>query len=144
MPDNAPLSLSLWALSIAFNERLSRELASLGITSAEFRLIGEVLQCPDGIRQSELARRLSVSAPTVSAAVARMERSGLLVRRPDLKDPRAKLVSVAPRAPLAEGAVVLSRIEADLAAGLSDEEHTTLGDSMTRLAQALAGTPGDL
>ncbi len=120
------LAARVWALGLAFEARLARELVALKLSVADFRLIGEVMGAPAGLRQSELSRRLGVTAPTVSAAVSRLERAGVLRRRVDPDDPRAKRVYLSEAAPLEPGLEVLQRLDALLRAGLSAADRKRL------------------
>lgn len=130
-------TLSLWALSHALEQRLTHELAALGLTLAEFRLIGEVLNAPEGLRQSQLAERLGVRPPTVSAAVKRMEASGLLRREVDPEDPRARRVIVAEGAPLGPGLDVIARIDTLIRSTLGTDATAELTGLVQRLPTAL-------
>ncbi len=121
-----PLIVHLWRISDALDARLTRELARIGLTLAEFRLVGEVMRATTGLRQSELAARLGVTAPTVSAAVKRLEKDGVLRRRTDPSDPRARLVEIAPEAPLSTGLDILSLVQEGATRGLSAGEHEQL------------------
>ena len=51
----------------------------------------------DGLRMGELARRARLSKQTMTTLVARLERDGLVERRPDPADARAQLVFLTPR-----------------------------------------------
>jgi len=104
-------TLVLWVAATAVENRLAQGLTELGLTLAEFRLIGEVLTTPEGLRQSQLAERLGVRPPTVSAAVKRMEASGLLRREVDPDDPRARRVFLADGAPLGPGLDVVKTLD---------------------------------
>ncbi len=115
--------VALWALFISFEQRLAAELAPLGLTVSGFRLIGEVMSSPDGIRQSELARRLGVRPPTISAAVRRLEERGFVYRTPDPEDPRARRVCLSPETSLGAGVDVLSRLNERLFGGLTPGER---------------------
>lgn len=134
---NDLLILQLWQLSVTFEARLAAELAELGLSVPAFRLVGEVARTPHGLRQSELASRLGVSAPTVSAAVTRLESDGVLVRRADPDDPRARRVCLAEGASLEPGAEVLRRLEALLVQGLSADERVAMQQGIVRLQQRL-------
>ncbi len=131
------LVLRLWRASAAFDRRLADELAHYGLTVAAFRLVGEVLRAPDGLRQGELARRLGVRPPTISNAVDRLERDGLVVRRVDPEDPRARRVHLAPDAPLTKGIDVLQRMEAALLEGLDPADHARLTPLLDHLADRM-------
>jgi MarR family transcriptional regulator for hemolysin len=131
------LGLRVWALHVQFEARLERALARLGLTPAEFRLIGEVMQAPAGIRQGDLARRLGVRAPTVSAAVSRLEADGMVCRRTDPRDPRARLIVMADNAPLLHGVEILEAIEGDLYGVLTTAERRTVADLLDRVTANL-------
>ena len=134
------LSIQLWSLFVAFEARLAHDLQSLNLSVAAFRLVGEVMQAPEGIRQSVLATRLGVRPPTVSAAVSKLESQGVLVRTVDPDDPRAFLVSLKPGAPIAAGASILQCIDDDLNAVLSPEQRSTLSHTLTAMIGQLTST----
>ena len=138
---DALVTLKVWNLAVVFEQRLAAELSSFGLSVAAFRLIGVVMMEPGGLRQGEIARRLGVRAPTVSAAVARLEKDGLIVRSPDPDDPRARLVSLAPNAPLKPGFDVLRQMEALLTEGLNSEEVRATEEMVERLSKSLETGP---
>ena len=129
--------LKIWALSAAFERRLATELAGFGLSVAAFRLIGEVMREPEGLRQGELARRLGVRPPTVSTAVARLEKDGLVRRVPDPDDPRARRVHLNPDAPLLPGLEMLGRLESVLVDGLDKDEFEHLAELLDTLCTRL-------
>ena len=61
----------------------------------------------DGLRMGELARRARLSKQTMTDLVRRLERDGLVERRPDPADARASLITLSTRSrafrPVAEG-----------------------------------------
>lgn len=135
-PPSHPITERLWALSAAFHARLAHDLAALGLTVAEFRLVGEVMRS-DGLRQSELAALLGVTAPTVSAAVQRLEKAGVLTREKDASDPRARVVRIAAGAPLETGLDVLDGLEVRAVASLSARQRAQLPRLLDRMTAAL-------
>ena len=130
--------LQLWELAVNFEARLATELAELGLSGSTFRLVGELMHAPDGLRQGELARRLGVRPPTVSAAVSRLERDGLVLRKKDPDDPRARRVCLAENADLGAGFEVLLRLENTLVDGLTPLEVDAMRGLLTTLNQRLA------
>ena len=61
-------------------------------------------------RLSDLVRREQIKQPALTSAVARLEREGLVERRPDPRDGRASMLSLT-----ADGQSVVSRRHADRA-----------------------------
>lgn len=131
------LVVTLWTTAIAFERRLAAELATMGLSVASFRLIGEVMREPQGVRQGELARRLGVRPPTVSTAVAKLEADGIVSRVPDPSDPRARLVLLAENAPLLPGIDLFQRLESLLVAGLNADEQSQLRAGLSQLTANL-------
>jgi DNA-binding MarR family transcriptional regulator len=92
----------------------------------------------DGLRMGELARRAHLSKQTMTELVRRLERDGLVERRPDPADARASLVSLSSRSrsfrPVAEA--TLARLDADARALLGvrrvEELRRALGELAAR------------
>ena len=133
--------IKIWALSVAFERRLAADLAKLGLSVSSFRLIGELMREPNGVRQSELARRLGVRPPSVSSAVTRMEQDGLVIRVQDPRDPRARLVLLAPNASLLPGREILGVLEALLVRGRSESDREQLAEQLEDLRVRLESGP---
>lgn len=53
-----------------------------------------VLHRSDSMSQKELAGRLNVTPPSITASIQKMERDGYLTRHPDLKDQRVMRLSL--------------------------------------------------
>ncbi len=77
--------------------------------------------------QAELARHMALEQPTMAATLARMERDGMLVRRPDPRDGRKMLVGLAPEARDRMEAVARAVVSVNglALAGLTDAERKT-------------------
>lgn len=128
----------LWALQIAFQARLDGALAGLGLTSAGFRLVGELMGAPQGLSQRELAQRLGVKAPTVSVAVSRLEAAGVVNRVENREDPRSWSVRLAANAPLAHGVEVLERLERELIGPLSAKDRRGMLALLDRVTERMS------
>ena len=59
----------------------------IGIYPRQMPIMG-LLKEHDGYSQSELAARMHVKPPTVTVTVHRLEKAGMVIRRPDKKDQR--------------------------------------------------------
>jgi MarR family transcriptional regulator, lower aerobic nicotinate degradation pathway regulator len=102
------------------------ELAPFGITPPQFALLA-FLWKQDGLSQVELSDKTAVDRTTISGLVDRLQKSGLVVRRPHPEDRRACLVHLtAPGKALEERLTpvalrVRGRIGADLGPGEYDQ-----------------------
>jgi DNA-binding MarR family transcriptional regulator len=88
-----PLSYAIFAMARTHRAIAAGGLAGLGLfPNQEIMLIQ--LAGAGGLSQKTLAQTLEVSHPTVAKTVARMERAGLVTRRPSDQDKRVSLVSL--------------------------------------------------
>ncbi len=88
-------------------------------------------------RISDLAESERVTQPGMTALVNRLEKEGLVARRPDPTDGRAVLVTATPAAPEALGERDLRRTErfAELLARLDGDERDRLAAALPVLAR---------
>jgi DNA-binding MarR family transcriptional regulator len=77
------------------NQAFRRRVAHLGITPDQFTVMRTLLERA-GITQSELTEHMGSDPNTVASLLERMERSGLLERRPHEKDRRAHRLHLKP------------------------------------------------
>jgi|TARA_R100000049_G_C1953568_1_gene103939 DNA-binding MarR family transcriptional regulator len=132
MVDNARL------LRRAFDERVR----AIGITGPQARLLLALERSP-GENQAFHAELLEVEPITLCRMVDRMEESGLVERRNDPRDRRARLLYLTPRA-----AGEAERIRAALAGmldqmldGLDENEQAAFSRMLHRVSGNLSTTP---
>ena len=108
--------------------------------SAEVRVLITIVDNP-GLRQAQLAERLYIEPMTLVGHLDRLVGRGLVERRPDPGDRRAKLVFPTERAGpvLEELRAISAGIKAAQTAGFSAEEATALRGLLTRVRANLAG-----
>jgi DNA-binding MarR family transcriptional regulator len=106
--------------------------------AAELRVLKTVVERP-GERQTRLAEALFIEPMTLSGHLDRLEKRGLIERRPDTHDRRAKNV-----VPTADAAVALERlltlgaaVRAAPTEALRPEETPQLRDMLVRVRAAL-------
>jgi len=91
------------------------------------------------LSQKELAQIAGVEQPTMVETIARMERDGIVQRKPNPDDKRGKLVSLTrtsrARFPKARAAILEGEREAT--AGLSDDEKALLRGLLQRVVSNL-------
>ncbi len=121
-----------------FATGLQRRIAPLGLAPAQFMVLLELWQ-EDGQTQSMLNHRLDVEQATMANTLSRMERDGLIERKPSDKDRRAKLIYLTGKSQgLQEHATQAALAQNDVALGLlSEAEKATLIDMMQRVISSM-------
>ncbi len=116
-----------------------REVASLGITSAQWRVLLRLNREP-GLKQVELADRLDVEPITACRMVDRLEEAGLVERRRDPEDRRAWRLELTPKAtPVVERLKALAEEMSVLAfAGVSQAEVDQVRGVLARVRDNVA------
>lgn len=110
--------------------------AGPGITAGEARTLSHAARA-GSVRQNVLAERMNVEAMTLSDYVDRLEARGLVTRRTDPSDRRAKLVELTPAADEVLAAIqpIAAGVRADVARSIS-REHWGLLMELLKTARA--------
>jgi MarR family transcriptional regulator, organic hydroperoxide resistance regulator len=132
------VSWQLAKLAKAHRALVGDALAELGLHVGQ-DLVLEQLWREDGLTQSALVTRLGVEPPTVTKALQRLERAGMLRRERDPDNPRLWRVYLtergrALRRPVRE---LRRQVERRLLTGLDDEERERLVALLARLTANL-------
>ena len=117
-----------------------RRTRSLGLTRAQWQTLFHLAR-NEGCNQATLADLLDVEPITLARTIDRLELSGLVERRPDPGDRRARLLFLGERAhPLLEQLRALGAETREIAlAGISDDERTLLMTLLTKMRANLTG-----
>lgn len=124
-----------------FAAALAGRVQPLGLAPAQFMVLLE-LWAREGRTQAELTAALSVEQATMANTLARMERDGLIERRPSPEDRRARLVHLTPKARgLQEHAVSEARdVNRQALEGFSEAEAAQFLAQMRRVIANLQRT----
>lgn len=76
---------------------LSERLQPLGLATAQFAVLLELWD-RDAVTQKDLVERLDIEQATVGNTLQRMQRDGLIVRKPHPSDGRSQIVCLTPKA----------------------------------------------
>ncbi|MEA3239597.1 MAG: MarR family winged helix-turn-helix transcriptional regulator [Candidatus Bipolaricaulota bacterium] len=89
----------------------------------------------DGVTQSELAHSLHVAPATVTIALQRMERVGLIERRPDKRDQRVSHVFLTDRGRSLRMKVEENwhKLEGQMLVGFSSKEREVMSEHLLRI-----------
>jgi DNA-binding MarR family transcriptional regulator len=147
-PAGSPLSRSVgFALSTtgyAVAQRFRQALAPLKLEPREFALLRAV-GAAEGQTQQAIGERLQIPASRMVAFVDALEGRGLLERRPNLKDRRARALHLTPagREVLERAFALALAYERDLCAELQGAEREQLLGLLQRIADRL-GLPAQV
>lgn len=97
-----------------FAAALTERIRPLGLTTGQFPILLE-LWGEDGLTQKQLVTRLDLEQATVANTLARMERDGLIERKPHPQDGRAQMIRLtrkakALREPAIEAAAAVNEV----------------------------------
>lgn len=136
IPPEEPLGILFSDVARLYWRRLEAAFAAadLDFTSAEMRLLVTVIDHP-GLRQTALAERLHIEPMTLCGHLDRLAAKGLVERRPDPEDRRAKLVHATPEGPttLARMRAATAGLRAAPVEGFAPREVELLRDLLGRV-----------
>ena len=120
-----------------FAREVDRKVRELGV-SAGYLPVLFALADGKALTQTALAQVAAIEQPTMAATLTRMERDGLVQRRPDPNDGRSSLVLLTPTAQKKVRAVeaAVSKVNDRALSGLTEKERVAF---MTAL-QAIVGS----
>ncbi len=122
-----------------FARELAEAVRPLGLAPAQFMVLLELWR-EEGLTQKDLVGRLDVEQATMAATLSRMERDGLIERRPDQADARARRIQLTARArALQEPALSAAKgVNARALAGFPEGERRALLSGLRRIVGALS------
>jgi DNA-binding MarR family transcriptional regulator len=136
------LGRDLVLLAKSMRARLESRLANAGASLPAWAVLSCAIE-EEGLSQRQLADRMGIEGATLTRHLDRLEADGLVARRRDGDDRRILRVVATPAAHdlHARMASVAGSLDADLIAGLSDEELAELRRLLACLSSNLGDTP---
>lgn len=133
--------LVLWKATRAVEARAFQSIAGTGLCASDFGVL-EALLHKGALPVNVLGRKLLLTTGSITQAVERLVRRGLVLRKDDLADRRVRLVELTPAGrqliepAFAQHAADLETVVAVLTPG----ERTLLVDLLRKLGSAASGT----
>lgn len=120
-------------LSKLLRQTFNEAIAEQGLFSGQQDIVFTLLE-NEGMTVGELAKRLDVSAATVSVSVKRMEKSGFITKKADKKDARIIRLYPTEKARIAPENVKkhMDALEIILSSGMTKEEADQLSDLLEK------------
>lgn len=122
-------------LNRLYDRRMQEALGDLGVAPGQFAPLVMLFE-QDGLTQAELCRRINVEQPTMANTLDRMERDGLIKRKPDPDDKRRATIHLTPRADDMRARVMeqARQVAAQAVKALSASEQDQLFSLIARLS----------
>lgn len=143
------IAVSAWLRLLKVQALLEREVRRRlgdGFTLPQFDVLNQLARRPEGMTFVELSRQLLVTAGNLTGIVDRLEREGLVLRRPHPADRRAWRLTLTPRGwrAVSQTIPVHNRAVMRLMAALSQRDLRELRALLGRLRDRLEDrlTPG--
>ncbi|WP_292224819.1 MarR family transcriptional regulator [Brevundimonas sp.] len=131
------------ASQLIVRERQSPVFSRYGLQHGEFDVLATLRRsgAPEGLTPTALFEAAMMSSGGMTARIDRLEKAGLVERRPHPSDRRATLVKLTDKGfDLIEAMMPVHELTAqDILSPLSREEQTALNDLLARLIGALDG-----
>ncbi|WP_052348310.1 MarR family winged helix-turn-helix transcriptional regulator [Imhoffiella purpurea] len=104
------LTSGIVRLSRVYRKEVNRQLASYGISDAQAVPVLTIARCGGGMRQNELAEEIGIVGPSLVRLLDQLCAHGLVERRDDVSDRRAKRLHLT-----SDGEALAARVEEALA-----------------------------
>lgn len=126
-------------LARQWRRAIEKRLEESGLTDATWAPLVHLSAAGDGITQKDLASLVGIDGSTLVRLLDILSDKGLIERRTDKMDRRAKqlFLTLAGRTAVAEVRSQLNAAEAELLKGIGDEDIVTVVNVMTRIAARL-------
>ena len=115
-------------------------LQPFGLTEATWLPLLHLARAPRAMRQKDLAASLSLDSSSVVRLLDNLQAAGLIERREEPGDRRAKTIHLTPagRATVEQVEVVSQNIRRSVLAGLSDDEIAAASETLEHICGVLA------
>ncbi|MFC4294175.1 MarR family winged helix-turn-helix transcriptional regulator [Novosphingobium tardum] len=122
-----------------FRKRFDAASGQAGLTGPQWRLLGAIQRNP-GANQIALANFLDVEPITAARMIDRLEKAGLVERRPDPGDRRAWCLHLteAAQPQIAEARALAEKVIARSLAGIDENDQALLRDLLGRMRDNLS------
>lgn len=125
-------------------KRFDQRAREVGLTRAQWQVLA-YLAMNEGINQAGLADLLEIEPITLSRQLGRMEEAGLVIRQPDPKDKRARILLLSEQAnELLDGfRTVGRRVIEEVTVGLTPDEIEAMKHGLRHVRAALSERGGE-
>ncbi len=130
------ISLFIKRSALVFDKLSNQLLAPYELTSSQFKILMVLYHAPgDSVRQADIEAKFSMTNPTVTGLVQKLEAKGLVRRVPHPGDRRSKVLVLTERAAAMKDELLAlaDSLEQQMTAKLTAEECDQLGALLEKL-----------
>jgi DNA-binding MarR family transcriptional regulator len=126
----------------AHRGKMGEALTEIGLYTGQEMFLWHLWR-QDGLTQSQMVERMCVQPPTISKMLDRLEKAGLVERRPDPEDTRISRVYLTEQGHRSQRAVqdIWTNLEQRISEGLSVEERIVLRRLLLQVHENLTRNP---
>jgi MarR family transcriptional regulator for hemolysin len=142
--DDRSFGFLLHDIARLLGKRFEQGARSLGLSTAQWRALAHLQRC-EGTNQSRLAELLELEPISLARLIDRMEEAGLVERRSDPADRRARrlYLTAGARPKLEQGRALGDAVRNEAFAGLAVKEREGLIELLLRVRSNLSERRGD-
>jgi DNA-binding MarR family transcriptional regulator len=141
-PEYESINFLLRMICQAQRSQMGDALAEIGLYAGQEMFLWHLWR-QEGRTQSQLVERMCVQPPTVSKMLDRLEKAGLVERRPDAENSRLSRVYLTEQGNIRQRAVraIWTNVEQRLTEGLTVEERIVLRRLLLQVHENLTRSP---
>ena len=112
-----------------------------GLTLSEFRIVGLLMGEDQGYSQKELATKLGISSPSMSASINNLEKKHWIQRINDINDQRIKRIRVSPKANFGDIAELIHQLESEATNGIAKKDLKITQQVLAKIIENISNHP---
>lgn len=138
MPNHKNISILIKRANLKFDKVANRILSNYEMTSTQLKILKYLFHFPDfTVTQRELEIYFSMTNPTVTGILQNLQKKGFIIRKPNPKDARSKVIGLADKSRELKGKmyVIGQQLDEQLTKNLNDEERILLMDLLEKIVE---------
>lgn len=136
--ETGKVSVLIKRSALIFDKYVNQLLIPYQLSSSQFRILMILYKSPEySVRQADIEVAFSMTNPTVTGLIHKLEKNGLVKRVENPRDKRSKLLALTDYAESkrAEFVALGNSIEKEMTDGLSEAEAETLSELLTKIIE---------
>ncbi len=136
--ENGKVSVLIKKSALIFDKYVNQLLVPYQLTNSQFRILMTLYKAPAcSVRQADIEAAFSMTNPTVTGLIHKLEKNGLVKRVENPKDKRSKFLALTEYAEnkKSEFIALADSLEQEMTDGLSEAEVEVLAGLLTKVIE---------